>query len=107
VPIGSSGLPVTQAAADQAQLLKALQQAQERSLNQVEAGRSQERGKEAASSQVQGAEEVSGATIQGESRGAHSFTLSKDEEEEPPKEEAKAETPPDPDGKGSRLDLQG
>ncbi len=105
MPIGSSGLPITQAAADQAQLLRALQQAQERSMNQTGAGRSQERGKEEASTQVQGAEEVGGGTIQGESRGAHSFNLTKDEEEK--KEEAPPEKPPDPEGRGTHLDLQG
>ena len=75
-------------------------------MNQVGAGRSQERGREEASTQVQGAEEVGGGTIQGESRGAHSFNLTKDQQEEK-KEEAPPETPLDPDGRGKHLDLQG
>lgn len=105
MPIGSSDLPITQAAADQAQLLRALQQAQERTLNQVGAGGFQERGREEAPSLVQGAEEVGGGTIQGESRGAHSFSLSKREEEK--KEEVPPEKLPDPEGRGRHLDLQG
>jgi hypothetical protein len=84
-----------------------MQQAQERAAGQVEAGRSQERGKEEATTQVQGTEGVEGATIQGESRGAHSYTLEKDPDEEKPGEPAPEPPPPDPLGRGEHLDLQG
>ena len=105
MPIGSSGLPITQAAAEQAQLLRSVQQAQERALNQVEAARTQEQTEQMASGHVQQTDGVEGKTIQGESRGAHSFELKKDEEEK--KEEAPPEVkPPDPEGRGTTLDLQ-
>ena len=107
MPLGSPELPITQAEADRAQLRRALQQAQERTLNQVEPGRSQESVEEETSPQVQGVEGVSGGTIQGENRGAHSFNLSKDEAEEEKKKEAPPKTPPDPQGRGRHLDLQG
>ena len=105
MPQESPGLPTTQAAADQVQLLRALQQAQERSLSLGGGGRPLERGREVASTQVPDAEEVRGGTIQGESRGAHSFNLN--QEKKGKQEEAPAETPPDPDGRGAHLDLRG
>lgn len=105
MPVGETNLPVNMTAAEQAQMQRSIAQMQERAVNQAAAGRSEEQGRENAGDLVKGAEEVGGATIQGESRGAHSFTLKKEEEKEEKKpEEAK---PPDPEGRGSTLDLQG
>jgi hypothetical protein len=106
VPVGGSSLPVNMAGAEQAALQKAVGQLQERALNQVAAGRSEEQGREDASDLVRATQEVDGATIQGESRGAHSFTLKKEEEKEK-KEPAPGERPDDPDGRGRHLDVRG
>jgi hypothetical protein len=103
--VGSTNPAVSLAGAEAAQVVRAVQQAQERTVNQVAAGQTQERSKEDVSELVRGTEQVEGSTIQGESRGAHSFLLTKDEEE---KEETPPppETPPDPKGRGSSLDLK-
>jgi len=105
VPVGETNLPVNMTAAEQAQMQRSIAQMQERATNQAAAGRSEDQGKENASDLVKGTEEVAGATIQGESRGAHSFTLKKEEEKEDQK--PKEEKPPDPEGRGKNLDLQG
>jgi hypothetical protein len=105
VAVESSNLPVNMTAAEQAQLLRSLAQMQERAINQAAAGRSQDQGKADTSDLVRGTGEINGATIQGESRGAHSFTLKKDEEN--PKEDKPAEPrTPDPDGRGEKLDIE-
>jgi len=106
VPVGETSLPVNMAAAEQATMARTIAQMQERATNQAAAVRSEDQGKEDATDRVKGTEEIEGATIQGESRGAHSFTLKKEEEEkkEPPPGEEK---PPDPEGRGKNLDIQG
>jgi len=105
VPVGGTSLPVNMAAAEQATMARSIAQMQERATNQAAAGRSEDKGKEDATELVKGTEEVEGAVIQGESRGAHSFTLKKEEEKEkPPPAEEK---PPDPEGRGKNLDIQG
>jgi hypothetical protein len=105
VPVGETNLPVNMTAAEQAQMQRSIAQMQERATNQAAAGQSQDQGKEEASDLVKGTEEVGGATIQGESRGAHSFMLKKEEEKGEKKPEE--EKPPDPEGRGTNLDLQG
>ncbi len=105
MPVGGTSLPVNMAAAEQAALLRAVNQLQERAMSQAAAGQAQDRGKEDVSEIVRGTQGVEGATIQGESRGAHSFLLAK--EEEPQKEELPpAEPLPDPEGRGRNLDLE-
>ena len=103
--VGSTNPAVSLAGAEAAQVVRAVQQAQERTVNQVAAGQTQERSKEEVSDLVQGTAQAEGATIQGESRGAHSFNLTKEEKEEekPPPPEEK---PVDPQGRGASLDLQ-
>jgi hypothetical protein len=105
VPVGGTNLPVNMTAAEQATLQRALAQMQERASGQAAATRSQDQGKEDVRDLVRGTEEIEGSTIQGESRGAHSYTLKKDEEKEEPK--PVEEKLPDPEGKGTNLDLQG
>lgn len=105
MPVGETNLPVNMTAAEQAQLQRSIAQMQERATNQSAAGRTQDQGKENVADLVKGTEEVTGATIQGESRGAHSFTLKKEEEKPaPPDPEEKL---PDPEGRGQTLDLEG
>ena len=105
MPVGGTSLPVNMAAAEQATMARSIAQMQERATNQAAAGRSEDKGKEDATELVKGTEEIEGATIQGESRGAHSFTLKKEEDKEkPPPAEEKA---PDPEGRGKNLDVQG
>ena len=105
MPVGETNLPVNMTAAEQAQMQRSIAQMQERATNQTAAGRSQDQGKENVTDLVKGTEEVGGATIQGESRGAHSFTLKKEEEKGKP--EPVEEKPPDTAGRGTNLDLQG
>ena len=106
MPVGGTSLPVNMAAAEQATMARTIAQMQEHAINQAAAGRSEDKGKEDATELIKGTEEVEGATIQGESRGAHSFTLKKEEEEKekPPPAEEK---PADPEGRGKNLDIQG
>ncbi len=106
MPVDGTSLPVNMAAAEQATMARSIAQMQERATNQAAAGRSEDKGKEDATELVKATEEVGGATIQGESRGAHSFMLKKEEEEkekQPPAEEKQ----PDPGGRGKNLDIQG
>ena len=105
MPVGETNLPVNMTAAEQAQMQRSIAQMQERATNQAAAGRSEDKGKEDVTELVKGTEEVGGATIQGESRGAHSFTLKKEEEKEKPA--PVEEKPPDPAGRGKTLDIQG
>ena len=98
-------LPVNLTAAEQANLHRAIAQAQERASNQTAGARSVEQAREVVRDIVRGTEEVEGATVQGESRGAHSYTLKKEEGKEPP--EPAEPRPPDPEGKGTNLDVQG
>ena len=105
MPVGGTSLPVNMAAAEQATMQRSIAQMQERATNQAAGGRSEDKGKEDVSELVKGMEEVGGATIQGESRGAHSYTLKKEEERE--EKEPAGEHPPDPEGRGKNLDVQG
>jgi hypothetical protein len=106
MPVGEANLPVHMAAAEQATMQRSIAQMQERAVNQAAAARSEDQGREDVSDLVKGMEEVEGATIQGESRGAHSYTLKKEEEEEE-KPAPVEEKPSDPEGRGKNLDIQG
>ena len=105
MPVGETSLPVNMTAAEQATMQRSIAQMQERATNQSAAARSQDQGKEDVSDLVQGTEEIEGSTIQGESRGAHSYTLKKEEEREEKK--PAEEQLPDPEGRGKNLDIQG
>lgn len=104
MPVGATNLPIHIAPAEQANLVQAVLQLQERTMLQAAAAASQDRGKQEVSEQVQTTRDVEGSTVQGDSRGAHSFQLGKEsgEKESPAAEEPK---PPDPSGLGQVFDM--
>lgn len=101
--VGATNLPAQVAPAEQAGLIQAMQQLQERAMVQAAAAASQDQGKQEASEQVQVTRESENPTIKGDGRGAHSYRLPKEEaKEEPP---AAEERPPDPAGLGQKIDI--
>jgi hypothetical protein len=89
---------------DDAKLRRAMRQAAERGAAPVVPPRVPEPDPPDAGTAVAQSEAVDGATVQGDSRGAHAFTLAprKPKKDEP----APPATPPDPDGRGGEVDLQ-
>lgn len=105
MPVEGPNLPMVAAGADAAQAMQNVLLQQERVQGRQAAAESQDAGKREAVDQVQITQGVEDKTIEGESRGAHSFELKKDQEEkkeEPPAEEK----PPDPGGRGAHLDIE-
>ncbi len=90
--------------ADASQQIQNLHQQAARGGNEVAQFQAQDKAKEQQHLQVQTTEETENQEIQGDSRGAHSHTLTSEEEEEK-KEETPPEPPPDPTGKGTQLDV--
>ncbi len=104
MPVGATNLPSNLAPAEQANLLQAMQQLQERAGVQAAAGASRDLGKQETSEQVQVTRETENPDIQGQGRGARSFQLP-GRDEEPAAPPAEEERPADPAGRGLRIDI--
>ena len=109
MPVEGANLPQHIAGAEQSKALQNAMLQQERAQSQAAAEASRDRGKAEASSQVRQTEQVEDKTIEGKSRGAHSYDLKKNREEKgkPGQEKSPAEEPPeDPKGRGKHLDME-
>ena len=89
-----------------AQLQNLFQQA-ERANAQLIASQGSDQAKAAAAGQVQTTEQTENPNIQGDSRGAHSHTLSQEGEKKKEEAPPKPKPPEDPTGRGRIVDLTG
>jgi len=110
VPVEPSNLPLNLAAAEQSQLLQTMAQMQGRALDQAAAVESQDRAKREAADQVQAARETELGTVQAGAGGAGTSPPPGGEEKKERPEDrpapAEAENPPDPAGRGQRIDIR-
>lgn len=94
------------AGAEAAQAAQAARLALERAAEEAAAGRTDERSQEEAAGPVQGTRAVEGSTVQGDTRGARSFTLARKAEGKKAEPPPPGETPADPLGRGANLDVK-
>ena len=111
MPVDPSNLPLNLAAAEQSQLLQTTAQMQGRAMDQAAAVQSQDQAKREAADQVQATRETEFGTIQAGAGGAGSAGPPGEEKERREKREdrpapAEAEGPPDPAGRGQRIDIR-
>jgi hypothetical protein len=111
VPVEPSNLPLNLVAAEQSQLLQTAAHLQGRALDQAAAAQSQDQGKREAAEEVQETRDVALGNVPSGSGGAGPAPSSGEEEKKekrggpaaPPPEES----PPDPAGRGRKVDLRG
>ena len=105
MPKGPSDRPIPSSDPEAVAIEAALRRAQERGTAPAAPGHAPAPDSPETSSTVEQTEAVGGATVQAESRGAHSFILRKKEEKKQ-EDLASGEDSPDPRGKGTTLDTR-
>ena len=105
MPVQFYNLGFHLAQADASQQLQTLHQQAARAGGEVVQGQDKDKAKEEAGQAVQDTKETENKEISGDSRGAHSHTLTK-EEKEKKKEPTSDTSPEDPDGRGRVLDFE-
>jgi len=110
VPVDPSNLPLNLAAAEQSQLLQTMAQLQGRAMDQAAAAQSQDQGKREASEQVQESRPVELEGVRGGEGGGGSAAAAGQggQQERPGTGPAPpaAEEPPDPAGRGRKIDIR-
>lgn len=91
--------------AENAQAVQNLFHMQARGGNEIAAAQTQDTAQEHKET-VETATDITNTGIEGEGRGAHSYQLKKEEEEQPEKEKPDEKKPTDPTGRGQVVDLQ-
>ncbi len=106
MPVQFYSLPWHMFQAERAQTVQNIFNQQAQAQSQVAGVQSQNQAAAAEGAQTQQTKQTEGATIDSDTRGAHSFTTT-DDQKPPPKKEEPPERIPDPEGRGSILDVQG
>jgi hypothetical protein len=111
VPVEPSSLPANLAAAEQSQLLQTAAQLQGRAQDQAAAAQSQDQGKREAAEAVQETREAELGALPAGDRGSAPSPSPGDEGKKAPRrvpsDPAPEEDPPDPAGRGRKIDLRG